>query len=61
MNDRRIELARRIQGRPWNASGSDETWVLEAMWQHPLFQGEVREAKRVLAFEARARDEDDEA
>ena len=47
MNDRLIELARRIQGRPWNASGSDKTWVLEAMWQHQLFQGEVREAKRV--------------
>ena len=46
MTDRLIELARAIQGRPWNASGSDKTWVLNALRQSQLFQKEVREARR---------------
>ena len=47
MTDRLIELARRIQARPWNAAGSDKTWVIEALRQHQLFLREVREARRV--------------
>ncbi len=46
MDQRLIELARRIQKQPWNESGSDKTWVLEAMRQSQLFAQEVREAKR---------------
>jgi hypothetical protein len=44
-----IELARRIQARPWNASGSDKTWLVDAMRQYQLFAREVREARRADA------------
>jgi hypothetical protein len=47
MTDRLIDLARRIQGRPWNLPGTDKSWVLEAMWQQQLFQREVEQARRV--------------
>ena len=47
VNQRLIELARQIQEWPWNDSGSDKTWVLEAMRQSQLFAQEVREAQRV--------------
>ena len=46
MSDRLIELARRIQARPWNERGSEKTWVLDALRQHQLFLREVREARR---------------
>lgn len=49
MNDRLLELARRIQGRPWNASGSDKTWVLDALREMQRFQRELRRAERVDA------------
>ena len=45
MKQRLIELARRIQARPWNRPGSDKSWVLRAMWERQRFQREVREAK----------------
>jgi hypothetical protein len=45
MTDRLIELARRIQQRPWNRPGTDKSWVLHAMWQHQVFQREVRKAQ----------------
>jgi hypothetical protein len=47
MTDRLIELARRIQACPRNPAGADKTWVLDAMWQHRLFQQEVEAAERV--------------
>ena len=48
MTDRLIELARRIKRQPWNRPGTDKTWVLNAMWNHLLFQREIRQAKRVV-------------
>ena len=47
MTDRLFELARRIQQRPWNANGTDKTWVLNAMHENLRFRREVGEAKRV--------------
>ena len=38
MSERLIALARRIQARPWNASGSDKTWVLEALSDEQLLR-----------------------
>jgi len=49
MTQRLIEIAQRIQDRPWNRPGTDKTWVLRAMWEHLLFQAEVRNATRVQA------------
>ncbi len=43
------ELARRIQGQPWNRPGSDKTWVLRALWEQQRFQVEVSKAERVGA------------
>lgn len=43
------EVARRIQGKPWNRPGTDKTWVLNALSQHRLFSREVRNARRVVA------------
>jgi hypothetical protein len=40
------ELARRIEGRPWNQPGADKTWLLSAMWEHLAFQRELRRAGR---------------
>ena len=45
MTARLIELARRIQGRPWNRPGTDKSWVLRAMREQQVFQREVREAQ----------------
>jgi hypothetical protein len=42
-----VQLARRLQDRPWNRPGTDKTWVLQAMLQQLLFMGEVRQATRV--------------
>ena len=42
-----IELAQRIEDRPWNRSGADKTWVLRAMSTALRFQGEVRQARLV--------------
>ena len=44
-----IEIARRIQEKPWNRPGTDKTWVLNALSQHRLFAQEVRNARRVAA------------
>lgn len=49
MSERLIELARRLERQPWNAPGSDKTWVLQALWQHQRFSKEVRSAERVAA------------
>jgi hypothetical protein len=45
--ERWTEIARRIESRPWNRPGTDKTWLLQAMWQHRLFQREVAKAPRV--------------
>jgi hypothetical protein len=42
-----VQLARRLQERPWNRPGTDKTWGLQAMWQQRLFIREVRQATRV--------------
>jgi hypothetical protein len=47
MSERLLEIARRIQARPWNTSGSDKTWVLDALREYQRFQDEVRRAERV--------------
>jgi hypothetical protein len=49
MSESLIELARRIQERPWNRPGTDKTWVLHAMWTQQRFESEVRQASRVGA------------
>jgi hypothetical protein len=46
MTERLIELARRIQARPWNRPGTDKTWVLHAMWEQQAFRREIRDARR---------------
>ena len=40
-------IAKLIEAKPWNRSGSDKTWVLNAMSTHLQFRKEVRKAKRV--------------
>ena len=47
MSESWIEIARRLQQRPWNRSGTDKTWVLRAMWEHQQFQAEIGRAERV--------------
>jgi hypothetical protein len=47
MKDRLLEIARKIQQRPWNQPGTDKSWVLQAMWERQLFEREVREAQVV--------------
>ena len=47
MSERLIELAKRIQRRPYNRPGSDKTWVVQSMWAHLKFAEEVRQADRV--------------
>ncbi len=47
MTKRPLELARRIQGRPWNRPGTDKSWVLRAMWEQQVLQREVRKAQGV--------------
>ncbi len=37
-----LEVARPIERRPWNRSGADKTWILNAMWEHLLLIREVR-------------------
>jgi hypothetical protein len=49
MSERLTELALRIERQPWNAPGTDKTWVLEALWQHQLFVKEVAGAARGAA------------
>jgi len=44
---RLIRLARKLQDRPWNRSGTEKTWVLQMMWQQRLFMREVQQARRV--------------
>ena len=46
MRDSLIQLARRIQERPWNRPGTDKTRVVQAMWQQRRFAQEVRQATR---------------
>jgi len=46
MRDHLLQLARRIQERPWNRSGTDKTWVVQAMWQQRRFAREMRQATR---------------
>lgn len=41
------EIARKIEAQPWNRSGTDKTWVLNAMMKMLRFRDEVRRAKRV--------------
>lgn len=41
-----VALARKIEAQPWNREGSDKTWVLEVLYQHRLFQAELRAAHR---------------
>jgi hypothetical protein len=47
VRERLVQLARKLQERPWNRPGTDKTWVLQAMWQQRLFMREVRQATRV--------------
>jgi hypothetical protein len=47
MSESLADLAKRIAARPWNRSGTDKTWVLNAMTTHLQFMEEVRKAKRV--------------
>jgi hypothetical protein len=47
MTEQLIELARRIEGQPWNRPGTDKTWVLQAMSTLLKFREETRRAKRV--------------
>jgi hypothetical protein len=49
MQERLIEIARRIQAQRWNRPGTDKTWVLHALWEHRLLQTEVLRARRVDA------------
>jgi hypothetical protein len=42
-----IELAERIEARPWNRPGSDKTWVANAMSTFLKFREEIRQAPRV--------------
>ena len=49
MGEKLIEIARRVEGQPWNRPGTDKTWVLNAMSARQQFEQEVREAKRVRA------------
>jgi|GEM_PF-4942687 len=49
MRQHLIEIAQRIQDQPGNRPGTDKTWVLQAMWEHLLFQAEVHSAARVHA------------
>jgi hypothetical protein len=42
VTDRIVQLARKLETRPWNRPGSDKGWVLRAMWQHVLFQQETK-------------------
>ncbi len=42
-----LELARWLEGRPWNRPGTDKTWVLKAMSQHDRFMREAKQATRV--------------
>ena len=45
MTDRLLELARKIQQRPWNQPGTDKSWVLRAMWEQQRFQREIRKGR----------------
>jgi len=45
MTEELIELAKRIEGQPWNRPGTDKTWVLYALSTALKFQGEVRQAR----------------
>ena len=47
MSNELLELARRIEGQPWNRPGTDKTWVLNAMAAHQKFLREIEQAKRV--------------
>ncbi|MBW2243391.1 MAG: hypothetical protein JRH01_15510 [Deltaproteobacteria bacterium] len=47
MTKRLVELAMRIQRRPWNRPGTDKSWVLRAMHESQAFKREVREAQGV--------------
>jgi len=47
MQDRLLEIARKIQQHPWNQPGTDKSWVLQAMWERQRFDREVREAQVV--------------
>jgi hypothetical protein len=42
---RLVEVARRIQGEPWNRPGTDKSWVLRVMWDRQRFEREVRDAQ----------------
>jgi hypothetical protein len=39
------EIAKRIEAQPWNRSGTDKTWVLNAMSTMIRFREEVRQAR----------------
>jgi len=41
------EIAKRIEAKPWNGSGVDKTWVMNAMSTYLKFRDEVHKAKRV--------------
>ncbi len=47
MDPKLIELAERIEARPWNHPGSDKTWVVKAMSTFLEFREEMRQARRV--------------
>jgi hypothetical protein len=44
MTRRLTELARQIEGRPWNRPGTDKTWVLRILREHQIFRDEVHKA-----------------
>jgi hypothetical protein len=46
MNDAIARLAQRISSSEWNRPGADKTWVVETMWEHIRFLGEVAKARR---------------
>jgi len=64
MTDRLLEIAHKIQQRPWSQPGTDKSWVLRAMWERQRFQREIRrgrcpkDAEFLRAFEARLAEED---
>jgi hypothetical protein len=45
MTQRLVEIARRMQARPWNRPGSDKTWVLRALWEQQVFRREIEKAQ----------------
>jgi hypothetical protein len=41
-----VRIVRWLEACPWNRSGTDKSWVLDAMWAALRFDREVAGAKR---------------